>query len=407
MRVRLLAILMAVPAFAQTSVTLADLERMAVEASPSLQQSAAEVRAAEGRAKLAGVYPNPVLGTSGDHIAGGPILRGGSIGGFVEQRVVTGGKLGLSRKAAEQTRVAAEQLGEAERLRVVTTVRQLYYQALGEQRLIAVRKEMAEVAERTAKTWGELANLGQADRPDVLAAGIEAQRGQLAVTLAQNALDRTWREIAAMVNRPEMQASTLAGDFEAVPKIEAGAELAKIYAGSPRLRAAEANRSGADFELQRARAERIPDLQVRGGVRNNRELVGAGTPVGTEGFFDIGVQVPVFHRNQGSIAAAVGEAERARLEGRRERQALARRFAGVYKEYCDSVEAAVRYRDSMLPAARQAHALYLSNFGNMAAPYVQVLLTQRNLFQLEEEYVAALMAAWRSAVEMEGMLVGE
>jgi outer membrane protein TolC len=71
------------------------------------------------------------------------------------------------------------------------------------------------------------------------------------------------------------------------------------------------------------------------------------------------------------------------------------------------VEAAVRYRDSMLPAARQAHALYLSNFGNMAAPYVQVLLTQRNLFQLEEEYVAALMGAWRSAVEMEGMLVGE
>jgi outer membrane protein, heavy metal efflux system len=378
-----------------------------VAASPTLAQSQSEVRAAAGRALQAGAYPNPVIGASGDHVAGGPVLRGGDLGGFVEQRVVMGGKLGLSRRAAEQSGVAAGHLQEAERLRVLTTIRGLYYRALGEQRLVAVRQEMAEVAGRTAKTRRELVNLGQADRPDVLAADIEAQRAELGVTLARNALEKTWREIGAVVGQAGLAASTLDGDFEAVPKVDSEAALAAINAGNPEVLAADANRASADLQLRRARVENIPDILVRGGVRYNRELIAPGEAIGTEGFFDIGVQIPIFNRNQGAIAAAGAEAERARLEGGREKLALARRFAGVYREYRDAVDAAARYRDSMIPAAREAYEMYAGNFANMAAPYPQVLATQRNLFQLQEEYVAALMTAWRSAVEIEGLLVME
>ncbi len=402
-----LFVMLAVPAFAQQALTLAELERMAVAASPGLAQSQSDVRAAAGRALQAGLYPNPVLGASGDHVAGGPILRGGDLGGFVEQRVVVAGKLGLQRKAAEQSHVAAGQMQEAARLRVLTTIRGLYYRALGEQRLVAVRKDMAELAERTSKTRRELANLGQADRPDVLAADIETQRAELGVTMARNALDRTWREIAAVVGRADLAASILDGDFDAVPKVDAETALAAINAGNPELLAADANRAGADLQLRRARVENIPDIMVRGGVRYNRELIGPGEAIGTEGFFDIGVQIPIFNRNQGAIAAAGAEAERARLQGSREKLALARRFAGVYKEYKDAVDAAARYRDSMIPAAREAYEMYVGNFANMAAPYPQVLSTQRNLFQLQEDYVTALMTAWRSAVEIEGLLVME
>ena len=401
------ALLVVMLAVQGQALTLAELERMAVAASPSVAQSQSEVRAAAGRALQAGAYPNPVLGASGDHVAGGPVLRGGDLGAFVEQRVVMAGKLGLSRRAAEQSGVAASHLQEAERLRALTTIRGLYYRALGEQRLVALRQDMAELAGRTAKTRRELANLGQADRPDVLAADIEVQRAELGVTMARNALDKTWQEIAAVVGQAGLQASTLDGDFEAVPKVDAEAALAAINAGNPELLAAEANRTGADLQLRRARVENIPDIMVRGGVRYNRELIAPGEAIGTEGFFDIGVQIPIFNRNQGAIAAAGAEAERARLEGSREKLALSRRFAGVYREYKDAVEAAARYRDSMIPAAREAYEMYAGNFANMAAPYPQVLATQRNLFQLQEDYVAALMTAWRSAVEIEGLLVME
>ena len=63
-------------------------------------------------------------------------------GMFVEQRVVMAGKLGLQRRAAEQSRQAAGHLQEAERLRVLITIRGLYYRALGEQRLVKLRQDM-------------------------------------------------------------------------------------------------------------------------------------------------------------------------------------------------------------------------------------------------------------------------
>ena len=66
-----------------------------------------------------------------------------------------------------------------------------------------------------------------------------------------------------MVGQPDLAASTLDGDFEAAPKLDAEAALAAIKAGNPELLAADANRARADLQLQRARVENIPDILVR------------------------------------------------------------------------------------------------------------------------------------------------
>src|SRR5262249_51136130 len=45
----------------QAVMRLADLERMALENNPTLKQAAAQIDAAAGRAKQAGLYPNPTI----------------------------------------------------------------------------------------------------------------------------------------------------------------------------------------------------------------------------------------------------------------------------------------------------------------------------------------------------------
>src|SRR5215469_6850659 len=142
---RLLFAIAVAGSLAHAQTTREDLERMAVAASPSLQRSAAGVRAAEGRVKQAGLYPNPTLGFTGDHNT--PALDGGSLGGFAEQRFVTGGKLGLDRKTADQDRLAAEEMAKAERLRVIAAIDALYYRGLGDQRLVEVRTRMAQLTQ--------------------------------------------------------------------------------------------------------------------------------------------------------------------------------------------------------------------------------------------------------------------
>ena len=80
------------------ALTLAELERMALENNPTLPQALSGIEAARGRATQAGLLPNPTVGYTGSEISGGPIIRGGEHGLFVEQTIPLGGKLGLSRQ---------------------------------------------------------------------------------------------------------------------------------------------------------------------------------------------------------------------------------------------------------------------------------------------------------------------
>lgn len=406
------ALLLSASLWAQTSPRtfhLEELESMALAGNPSMGKAEAQVRAARARALQAGLYPNPVLGAAGDHNT--PAFGGGGLGGYAEQRIVTGGKLGLSRRAADAETAAATQSQAAMRLRVLTEIRWLYYRGLTEQRLLQVRREMADTAARTASTLKELNNVGQADLPDQMAAEIEAQRATLAVTMAQNALSRIWREIAAMINQPSLNAGVLEGDVEAVPALDAEVELARVMNESPELLEAEAQEQRATTVAKRARVQKIPDVTVRGGVLYNREPIyepgHAPSIVGTEGFFDVGVEIPVFNRNQGSVSAAEADSEGARLEVERRRLELRARFAAEYQEFTDATAALADLKSEMLPKARQALDLYRANFRQLSAAYAQILAAERSLIQLEEDYTTELLAAWRSAVEIQGLLVNE
>jgi len=388
---------------------LEDLERMALAANPMIGQAQTAVDAAAGRAQQAGLWPNPTFGANGEHVS--RVTGGGAVGGFVEQRFITGGKLSLDRKVARQQQAISAEYQKAQTQRLLNTVRTLFYQALGDQLLIQVRRDLAALANRAVAVSQELANVGQADRPDLLAADTEAERIQLELVNAENARERTWRQLAAVLNQPLLKPVPLEGNLEDIPKLEAEQALEAIYRDSPELRAAEVSVARAEFSVRRAEVERIPDLLVRGGLRNNREFgeVGPLGPTrrrGLEGIFDIGVEIPIFNRNQGGVKAAKAEAEHARLDVLKTKLALKSRLAASYKEYRDSAAAVERYRIRILPKARQAYDLYLANFRQMAGAYPQALIAQRNLFQLQDSYVAALVNAWRRSVEIQGLLLG-
>jgi cobalt-zinc-cadmium efflux system outer membrane protein len=382
-----------------------DLERMALEANPSVRQAEAAVAAARGREKQAGLYPNPVLGMTGDEIAGGAVIRGGELGGFFEQRIVTAGKLGSSRGVAAQERAAAEQLSAAQKQRIRNAARMLFYQALGDQRRVAVRTELKRLADEAVQIAGEMVNTGLGDQPDKLSAEIEAQRAELALVQARNAQVRTWRQIGALMNQT-LAITALDGDLETLPRLDASVVLERIYAESPELRLTEIEAARAELAVARARKEPVPDIVVRGGVRYNRELLEANMrPVGREGFFDIGVEIPLFNRNQGNIAAARAEASRAKLDIDRTKLALRARLAAVNREYQDAVAAAASYKNEMIPRAEKAYAMYRANHRAMSAAYPMALNAQRNLAALRDGYVDALVEAWVKAVEMEGYLL--
>jgi len=131
----------------------------------------------------------------------------------------------------------------------------------------------------------------------------------------------------------------------------------------------------------------------------------AGRRKGLEGRLEVGVNVPIFNRNQGGIAAA--EAELAIAQGDVERlQLLLRtRFAANFREYRNAQQVVERYRTQVIPRAREAYQTYLTNFRQMSAAYPKVLIAQRTLFQVEVEYAKALIQLRERAIGLRGFLL--
>jgi cobalt-zinc-cadmium efflux system outer membrane protein len=388
------------------TLTLDQLQQMALANNPTLAQAQAGVRAAAGRTRQASLWPNPTIGYMGEEIRGGS-FGGGQQGVFVQQDVILGGKLGLARRvlAAEGDEAAAE-AGE-QRLRVENGVRIAFYQSLAAQNMVEVRAKLSALAQDAVETTRQLFNVGQADQPDVLQAQVEGDQAALAVLTEQQEQLRAWRVLAAVVGQPELPLARLAGNLADLPDVNAGHILQTILHDSPAVKIAQLGVTRADAEIASARRAAVPDLFLRAGYANNLEQVNPGQPqsVGSEAFAELGVNLPIFNRNQGNVAAATADRERAAAEVQRVALVLRQMAAPILQDYASSRTMAQSYQSSTLPHARQAYDLYLQKYNEGAAAYPQVLIAQRTLFQLEASYISALENVQINAATLQGLLL--
>jgi cobalt-zinc-cadmium efflux system outer membrane protein len=384
---------------------------MATQRNPTLAQAEASIQAAEGRRRQAGMFPNPIAGYFLEEFAFRSPGETMEHGVFVEQTIPLGGKLGKARRVFALEKDQAVILAEAQRLRVTNTIRVLYYETLGAQRLVELRDDLSQLAREAVEITKELYNVGQADRPDQLEIEIEAERSEIDFLRAQNDWLRSWRSLAAMVGNPQLEPTRLAEIPEADLALNDVQLLETLLSQSPDIRVAQAGVERARAVVARERAEKVPDLFLKGGLGYNYERFEpvspgvAGRRKGPEGRLEVGVNVPIFNRNQGGIAAA--EAELAIAERDLERLQLVSRsrFASAFNEYRNAQQMVERYRTQVLPRARQGYQMYLSNFRQMAAAYPQVLIAQRTLFQVEVEYARALIHLRQTAVGLRGFLL--
>jgi cobalt-zinc-cadmium efflux system outer membrane protein len=387
-------------------VTLEQVEKIAGDSNPTLRQAEAEIRAAKARRQQAGLYPNPTLGYTGDEIRGGSV-GGGKQGFFVQQNLVTGGKLGLSRDVYGKDVKLAEIEAEEQKIRVQSAVKMAFVRVLAAQELLEARRDLAKIAQDGAETQKRLMNTGQADESEVLEAEVEAQRMRMGARMQENTLREEWRSLAAVIGQPELPLATVAGDLEKDwPELNEEQAVEAIAKESPAVRIADAAEARAQTLLARAKREPIPDVLVRGGMEYNHETLGSAPfAKGWEGIAEVAVQIPIFNRNQGNTEAARADIDRAGQEKKRIALTLRERAASVVDQYANARLMAGEYRDEMLPRSKKAYGLMVEKYGQMLASYPRVLDAQRKLYELHIEYIGALESVWSNGIALQGFLL--
>ncbi|MGH9940035.1 MAG: TolC family protein, partial [Blastocatellia bacterium] len=357
------------------------------------------------RRKQAGLWPNPIVGYENEGLAFNDLVRQfrSAHYAFFEQNIVTFGKLGKNKKIAAREKDQTEAEAEAQQWRVLNAVRMLYYETLGAQQMVDLRKQLLDLTLEAVGISEQLFNVGQADRPDVLSTEVESQRAELDLMRAENDLARVWKVLAAVVNDRSLMATLkparLAGSLEVeAPMLNQEDMLAQLLRESPEIKAAMAGVERAKAVIARSKAEPRPDVFVFGRIGYSNDFAEFfGGKTGWETNFGVGLRLPVFDRNQGNVAAAKADLAGAEKELQRVELELRARLADAFNLYLNSLGVAARYKREILPRAQRAYEMYLSKFRQMAAAYPQALIAQRTLFQSRAEYVNALIDVWQNA----------
>ncbi|HEX6985807.1 MAG TPA: TolC family protein [Planctomycetaceae bacterium] len=379
-------------------MTLDQVLGLAAANNPTLAQADAAVRRSQGERAQSGYYPNPTLSYIGSEL--GQEDQVGQQGVYFTQTIVTAGKLGLNRAVAAGDVAGASAQVEAQRLRVQadTTVR--FYRALGAQRQVAIARQIERNAEQGLTGTRDLLDAGQVTEADLLQADILFQQAGVSREQAEVAAEAAWRELVAMVGLPDLAPTPLAGDLHDAP---AAADFetawARLAASSPELRAASARITRTRARIGREQAQAVPDVDTQFAVQQD------ALTNHTIGYAQIGVAVPVHHRNQGAIAAVQAEHVRACRDYERLELQLRGRLAAAYREAETARVAVARYRDSILPSAERNLELTREGYTRGEFDLLRLLTAQRTYAETNVTYIAAQVELRSALARVDGLLL--
>jgi cobalt-zinc-cadmium efflux system outer membrane protein len=387
------------PVACATALGLAELEQLALQRNPTLAQAAAAIASSKGKALQAGLYPNPTIGYQGDQM-GAQGTAGELQGGYVQQTIITAGKLRLSRAKYNQEVCEAEIQALAQQLRVLNGVRLRFYEILAVQRMVEIRSRLLQNAEESLRTYREMHNAGQANRADVLLAEVEAQRARIHLHAEENRYRASWENLIAVLGAPELPLTPLLGQLEAdCPPLEWESSLAHLLQDSPELQFAQAHVVHDQITVQREKVEPIPNVNLQAYTGRNFETL--NTVAGVV----VGVEVPLWNRNQGSIKQAQADLARSHAEVSRVELSLRRRLANVFETYLTAWETARVCREINIPKAQEAYDVQKEMYEKRRVAWPEVVKLQRNLYLIQSEYTHSLLEFRKAEIQIQGLLL--
>jgi len=375
--------------------TLAEFVLLAERSHPRLVAARAAIEAARGQAVQARLYPNPVLGGASPQIAGPE----SQWNGFVTQDLVTAGKLRLSQQAALRKVQQAEYDLIRARFDVLRDVRQTYYGLLVAQRRVEIYQLLFDIAKRSYDIGMALAEAGEGTKADVLFWSIERDRAEVRLINSSVYIETGRRQLAAAIGLPRADVGAIEADlFQKIPWFDLKTLQEEIVRANAKPRAAEAKIAQAQWTLERAVVQPIPNLNVLGGYQRQ---VG---PAQEQGLVQVLMQVPLFDRNQGNIRTARADIASSRADLRTIELDLATQAAQAIATYRVAQRQADWYEQSILPKARETLQLTQQLYARGEVTFLSLLQAQKILTETELAFVEAQADRWTGAVAIADLL---
>lgn len=337
----------AAPIAADTPLTLAEVALLAVQNSPDLRATRAQLGVAKAQVIEAGLLPDPVLSGSYNVLLGGPGIAN-AIGTTLTANVSALVTLSARRRAAQSSAMQVDANVVWQEWQTISRAQTLAIDLVEQGRLLSrLDATLALLRTRSALAADALAQ-GNATLQVVAPFVIELttlQTEQYAATLAQ---DQRWQQLDALLGLLPSVRPLISNEFH-VPEI-GPAEAARLLAGLPQRRpdlvALQLGYASQESNLRAAVLGQFPAITLGPNYGNDTSRVQSFGPA-------LSIALPLFNRNRGQVAIQSATREQLRAE-------YAARLAaadGAARALLDDIDLLQRQLDSARAGLAQANAL--------------------------------------------------
>ena len=400
------------PAAGGGELTVDELVDQALRQNAELAAARAEVDAAIGRLRQAGLRPNPMLDLGGQQNVSGPdnnVTVGVSV-----PLDLNGRKEGRVGVADRELAMRRAQLADRER-RLRAEVRMKAGEALAAARNVQVTGELLEVNRTGLRLLQERVRTGAVPTLEGNLMQVEVNRLDASRQVLESRLEVLRLQLRALVGLAPESPLSVRGELEApdIP-LDRDAGATRALAARPDLGAARTDVALAQARVRKEEADGRWDASVNVGYQRQETGFGLNgiTDRGTRPIQDVfhmvggGVTItlPVRNRNQGSVQAAGAEVRAA--ERRRDFLELQVRqeVAAAFTQHDVARRSLALYARGVRDLARQNLDVVRQSHGLGRIPLLEVIAEQRRYIEIEMGYTDALKQAWDGAVEVERAL---
>ena len=355
-------------------IALHDLLRVAETRNPAVAAARSEIGIAAGHAWQAARYPNPRIEVSTEEAPFDSGLDQGVTVASITQPIVIGERLRAGENSAVAAQAASRARAELQLREIFGRIAQLHAQIIANQRADVAYGELSMLGAETLRIAQMRFDARAAPETEVIRPQIELY--QIELIRARLATERSAavEQLSLLLGGVQLDASRLAQ-----PQVDQLSPLpiedlkSTVLHNHPALVLADREIDQAQANLNRIKAERVPDIDVRFGAGYKGET--------DEGIFELGagMAIPLWDARQGDILAARFELMRARQRRAVAENELLTTLGLAQAEYETARTQLDGVRDQIVPAAQRSYELTMESYRGGHSSFLELLDAQRTL----------------------------
>ncbi|MEX2122951.1 MAG: TolC family protein [Woeseia sp.] len=385
------------------ALSLNEAMRMALAANPELKAAELQIEIERMRGDADALSPPVTLETEIENFAGSGSssgLDGAEVTLQLSRIFELGDKSALRREVGKLRVDQAMISEEAARLALAERVTQRFIDVIALQERTTLAQKTVGIAEQTLTIVQNRVDVGRSSEAELSTAVIALSRAELEHLDAERQLEKARMSLASLWGASAPRFAQAVGDFFDLPSVESFAALEQRLPDNPEIQrqAAELRLHAASRRL--AESKRKADVSVSGGVRHLGEQDDVGL------LFSVSVPFGSSSRARPEINEANLLLAQSPLRADAQRRELRALLFRLHQDLLFARTALVRLRETIIPHAENAVALYQEGFAVGSSTLLELADAQDRLLVLQGEALDAARDYHATLAEIEYLLGG-